>query len=312
MPARLEALDLSSEGKLSWSVGLERPTWGDEWTFGGPPVADGGKLYVSALKRGPLRIESHVAALDPADGRLLWRRMVCAAEPFFSDQAALVAQQLLSVGPGVIYVNTNLGAVAALDAEHGNVIWLTSYPRRYLEHADADRNDLHFYRDMNPCLVARGLVIAAPADSNRLMALDATTGIPIWVTRAEVGADIVHLLGSSGNQLIASGECLYWFDLDDGEFVAQYPGGFDPTPGFARPSPRGRGRGVLAGEHVYWPTSDAILVFPQRPARSAYGKTAAPVREISLAEHGARGGHLAVGRDVLLIAAADRLWAFGL
>jgi len=66
---------------------------------------------------------------------------------------------------------------------------------------------------------------------------------------------------------------------------------------------RGYGRGVLAGERIYWPTRDRIYVFDQRGPR----QTRQP---IDLAPLGLTGGNLLIYRDVLLIAAADSLSAF--
>ena len=45
------------------------------------------------------------------------------------------------------------------------------------------------------------------------------------------------LLGVSENRLVASGECVYWFDVRTGELVGRYPEPFKAAPGFARPSP---------------------------------------------------------------------------
>ncbi|MGE0758673.1 MAG: PQQ-binding-like beta-propeller repeat protein [Pirellulaceae bacterium] len=308
MPARIDALDLAAEGKLIWSVPLAAPLWGEDWTFAGAPVSDGRKAFVTAIRRGPLRLETHVAALDLSDGRVLWRRMVCASEPPFDDSLSLLAQNLLTVEHDVVYCNTNQGAIAALGAEDGHFLWLTSYPRRGNHAPQRDHNDLHFLRDMNPCVLYRGLVLVAPTDCDRLVALDATNGMPVWATRAEVGSDIVHLLGVIANNLVASGECLYWFDPWSGQVLGQYPSAFLAGAGFARPEPRGYGRGVLAGQHVYWPTRDSILVFEADAGQT--GAMPVPQDEILLTPWGATGGNLVLARDKLVIAGADRLWVF--
>ena len=46
----------------------------------------------------------------------------------------------------------------------------------------------------------------------RVFALDAETGEMLWDTgnRAD---DVIHLLGVAGGNLLASGECLYWFNI---------------------------------------------------------------------------------------------------
>jgi hypothetical protein len=65
----------------------------------------------------------------------------------------------------------------------------------------------------------------------------------------------------------------------------------------------GFGRGILAGEEVYWPTRDRLYVFHQRHMRL----TRQPV---DLACMGLTGGNLVVSRGVLLIAGANQLAAF--
>jgi outer membrane protein assembly factor BamB len=308
-PARLEALSVSADGKLLWDFAPQGSAWGDDWTVGGPPVTDGSQLYVALIRRGPLRVETHLAALDLVDGRLRWRRFLSAAEPAFDDTVSLLTHTLLTLDHGVIYCNTNHGTIAACQTD-GTIKWLSVYPRAPLSGVDPDRNDLHFYRDSNPCLVYQDLVIVAPTDCNRIFALDANTGAPIWATQEEVAADVVHFLGVSDNNLIASGECLYWLDVYTGRFVGQFPNKFLPAPGFARPSPRGYGRGLLAGSHVYWPTYESILVFEQRAIRSAHGWEPVPIREIPLAASGVTGGNLVAANGILLIAGADQMAAF--
>ena len=152
-------------------------------------------------------------------------------------------------------------------------------------------------------------LVVAPADSNRIFALDANTGIPIWVLPAERGADAIHLLGVVGQSLVVAGECVYWLDIRTGKSRGMYAEPFLAAPGFARPIPRGYGRGLLAGTRVYWPTRDEILVFD---ARDSGLETWRPeiVAKIPLAPHGATGGNLVWADGVLLVASADRLLAW--
>jgi hypothetical protein len=154
------------------------------------------------------------------------------------------------------------------------------------------------------------VVVVAPTDCNRIFGLDAATGIPVWVTPAELAADAVHVLGVTQDRLVVSGECVYWFDVHAGRLLARYPEPFKAGPGFARPSPRGYGRGVLAGRDLYWPTRDAILVLGDSSPRQSDPWQPRVVRRIALADWDATGGNLAWGNDTLLVAGADRLWAF--
>ena len=208
-------LDLRAEGKLLWKVAAE-----EGWAFDGAPVVAGARLFVT-MRRNDIRPQAHVACFDTTTGRMRWRRFVCAAETPARGTLAECTHTLLTLAGGTIYVNTNLGAVASLAVEDGRINWLSLYPR--VRSGNLLRMDAHWQRDLNPCLFDHGRLYVAPADSPRLYALDAATGQILWPGRrddrpAETPVqdpldDVVHLLGVSGDCLIASGHKLYWIDI---------------------------------------------------------------------------------------------------
>ncbi len=67
----------------------------------------------------------------------------------------------------MLYLNTNLGAVAALSAETGQPTWIVRYPRA--KKGDLNQRATHFYRDLTPCLYDRGRLIVATADSESVL-----------------------------------------------------------------------------------------------------------------------------------------------
>jgi len=149
-------------------------------------------------------------------------------------------------------------------------------------------------RDLNPCLVDRGTLLVAPADSPRIFALDAVGGQILWQTDARL-EDAVHLLGTWGDRLIASGGRLYWIGLDrqnQGRVLHVWPES-DESPGF--------GRGVLAGGRVYWPVRDRIHVLDAAEAT--------PVGTIELGASGLGGGNLLVAGERLIVATNGELGA---
>ena len=76
----------------------------------------------------------------------------------------------------------------------------------------------------------------------------------LYETGSEVG-DAVHLLGVAGDHLIASGYRLYWISLrreDAGHVERMFPDSAEKL---------GHGRGVLAGDEVWWPTRDRITSY---------------------------------------------------
>ncbi len=286
---RLVALDLSAQGRLALA-----PIAAEEgWTFEGTPVSDGSRLYV-AMRRHEVRPQLHVAAFDAETGELCWRQFVCAADSPASNLLAEATNNLLTLHAGVLYYNTNAGAVAAIGTAEGRIRWLTRYPRA--TEGDLLRPPPHLDRDLVPCLYDRGTLLVAPADTPRIYCLDAFTGQVLWQTGPEV-EEAVQLLGVAHEYLVAAGHKLYWIGLappEQGRVKAVWPEGAEKL---------GYGRGTLAGDCVWWPTRDKIYVFSQRTAR--------PVKQILLPPLGLRGGNLVMTPECLLIASGTTMAALG-
>jgi outer membrane protein assembly factor BamB len=319
----LMGYDLATEGKPLEGFPI-RPESG-EWSFEGTPVCDGGKLYVAMRRAEQGRCQLHVAcfaltsgaaAADDAKddsrpaGRMLWRTKICSAATLASGDFDELSHCLLTLDEGTLLVNSSLGVIGAVAADGGDVQWLQKYPRSSFRGGDPEEHDDQFFRDLTPCLPAGDLVICAPADCNRLFALDRTTGRFAWSTEPGVAADVVHLLGTSGQWLIASGDRLYWIDANTGRLLTQFPPGSLGAAAQSAASPRGLGRGVLAGDRVRFPTRESIFVFDQRPAQTDFGWQPKLIREIPLTPRGLTGGNLTIADGVLLIATGDRLVAF--
>jgi outer membrane protein assembly factor BamB len=287
----LVCLDLQAQGKLLWDSRRSRE---EGWTFEGSPLSDGEHIYV-AMRRSGVQPQAYVACLDAEQGRLRWRRLVCSAESPAQGQSEEITHNLLTLDHGTLYYNTNLGAIAAIDARDGQPRWISRYQR--VETIEVNDRAKHLYRDLTPCLYDRGVVYAAPADCREILAFDASTGLLLW--HADHAEDAVHLLGVAGGNLLVSGDKLWWLSTSKEGKVAR-----DPFP--QQPSSKGFGRGVLAGDNVYWPTQTMIYVFDQKTG------TGQPKSEIELSTRGTHisGGNLLVVGDSLLIATSRELLAF--
>src|SRR4029079_4928232 len=132
--------------------------------------------------------------------RLQWRRMICAAESPARGGEPEITHNLLTLVDGVLYLNTNLGAVASVSAVDGRIRWLSTYPR-----AKGGSNTGYLLRDLNPCVYYRGTLYVAPTDSPQIFAVDAMTGLVRWATSPTLMSDVVHLLGVAEGSLIVSG-----------------------------------------------------------------------------------------------------------
>ncbi len=287
-PNYLVCLDLRAEGRLAWRSVPEAG-----WAFEGPPVSDGANVFVG-MRRSDVRPQAHLAAFDAETGRRRWQRFLCAADTPARGLMFQATHNLVTKVGETLYYNTNLGAVAAVSAEDGQVRWLSLYPR--VRSGDSLNLAPHWNRAPNPCVHHHGMLLVAPSDSPRVFAFDAGTGQMIWQSGPETEG-ILHLLGTTERHLIACGDRLYWLALDGpkrGRIEHVWPDGPD-RPGF--------GRGVLAGEYVYWPTRDRIHVFDAQSAQ--------PVRTIDLIPLGAAGGNLLAAGDYLLVATETELIALG-
>ncbi len=290
----LVCLDLAAQGRMVWKPDGRILPDDEQWAFEGSPVVDGSDLYV-AMRKSDVRPQAYVACFDVETGRRRWRTMVCAAETPGGGQIDEITHNLLTLEQGTLYYNTNLGAVAALAARDGRLQWATLYPRAKKASPDGqDKRTAHFYRDLNPCVYYRGTLLVAPADCESIFALDASNGELLW--ESYLPEDVVHLLGVGHGNLLASGDTLWWIDVERGKVVKRWP---DTTP-------LGCGRGILMGDQVIWPTSGELYVFDQ----DALLQRPTPRDPIPLSQRGAAGGNLVAAYGLLLIATPDKLFAF--
>ena len=320
----LLGLDLESEGKPLEGFPI-RPE-SSEWSFEGPPLCDGQFCYLAMRRAQGARSQLYLAAYElqtaagePLDlrdenvrprGRLAWRTRLASAAEIGAGDLDQVSHLLVTKDGGRLYLNSSAGFVAAVSAQSGRLLWLVKYPRAAFRSGDPDQPEDHAFRDLVPCLACKDLVIAAPADSDRVFAVEAATGQLAWSLQPGEADDIVHLLGAAGDVLLASGDRLYWIEVNTGRLLTQFPASSPRTSGQATASPRGLGRGILAGSHVWFPTRESIFVFDQQPVLTDFGWQPKLIREIPLVPRGVTGGNLVLSGGVLLIATGDRLVAF--
>jgi len=192
-----------------------------------------------------------------------------------------------------LYLNTNLGAVAAVDAVSGRALWVREYDRHEDEGLSA--GVAAAAQRAAPCVYDRGRLYVAPIDSPYVFALEISSGHTLWATRAAGLAP--ELLGVTGKTLVASGRALTGIDARDGSVRYQWPD--SPSSGI-----RGMGRGCLAGEEVFWPTRDEVYVL-----EAASGAVSRP--PIDLAPYGGRGANLAPAHGMLVVSTEDAITVLG-
>jgi outer membrane protein assembly factor BamB len=320
----LLGVDLRMQGKPLEGFPIRPPS--NEWTFEGTPVFDNGSFYVAMRRVEGGRSQLFLAAFelpttpvpqpDERDdngrptGQLKWRTRICSSATLGGGEIDQLTHLLVTLAGRRLYLNTSAGAVAAVNADDGRLQWLVNYPRTRVRTGNPDQPERHLFRDLTPCLAWSDLVIVAPADSDRLFALEAATGQLAWSLPPGASDDAVHLLGVSNDTLLVSGDSLYWIDIYTGQKMARFPYGKLGGAEQAAPSPRGFGRGALAGDYVWWPTRESIFVFDALPTATDFGWQPRLLREIPLVRRGVAGGNLVFASGVLLIASGDKLTAF--
>jgi outer membrane protein assembly factor BamB len=321
----LMGFDLATQGKPLEGFPIRPPA--SDGTFEGSPICDDGAIYTVMRRVEGGRSHFYLAAfelqttpavqLDDRDenarpaGRLKWRTRICSSVTLGGGEIDEITQLLITKDYGRLYIITSAGVVAAVGTEDGKLHWLVKYPRAAARAGNPDRSEKHLYRDLVPCLAWKDLVIVAPADCDRIFALYAATGQLAWTLAPGAADDAVHLLGVADDTLVASGDSLYWIDAQQGRLLAQFPHGKLGGADQAAPSPRGYGRGILAEDHVWWPTREMIYVFAARPMATDFGWQPRSVREIPLAAPQMTGGNLIMAGGVLLVASGDKLAAYG-
>ncbi|HEV2969905.1 MAG TPA: PQQ-binding-like beta-propeller repeat protein [Pirellulales bacterium] len=294
----LVCLDLAAQGLLVWRVPGDKAR-NERWAYEGAPVVAGNNVFV-VMRYSDVRPQVHVACLDARTGALRWRKLICAAESLAQGQAEEITSNLLTLADDTLYLNTNLGAIAALSATDGEVRWVSTYPRARRTAGEPLRISANCYRDLNPAVYYRGSLFVAPSDAPGIIALDAATGALLWKSNFDLLGPIVHLLGIGADNLIVSGKRICWFDAVTGKVVNYWRD--DTTSGY--------GRGVLVGNEVYWPMRTQIRRCKQQIGDHGELDADEPI-ELGRFDPPLTGGNLVAANGTLLIATPTKLIALG-
>jgi outer membrane protein assembly factor BamB len=94
----------------------------NQWTAIGSPLPAGDLLYLPALKRGA-SLDLYVLAVEASQGRLLWSTRIGAYRYDTSQQPLREAQPALVLDGTRLYLDTDAGAAAEIDAATGALRW---------------------------------------------------------------------------------------------------------------------------------------------------------------------------------------------
>jgi outer membrane protein assembly factor BamB len=339
----LLSLSLAAEGMLLDQRGASDPEHGTllrGLTFHGAPAIVGHRLFVAGSRR-PNRVETLVLAFDLSrgPGRLdpLWQTWVCegsgTAAPMWRERYGGFDTPLypssVSTRNGIVYVSSNTGAVAAIDGETGEVLWIHTYEQAE-QRPGLDARAVRARQTWfpNPPILDHRFLYVAPLDSDRLFVYfqmpDLRTG---FVEHARFGRDeIVHgfdpeyLLGVRDGTVFLAGSTrtlgerpLFavksgpaFFATEEREGDAQR---IQWRAEIEENAPRGRG--VVAGDAIYFPTRKGI--YRVDPATGAVTRLVGrgDPRIAELAAGAEVFGNLAVSGRWLVSASEERICLFG-
>ncbi len=252
--SELVGLDVGvGEGKLVWRVTTTEVDPQDPlanstaWCFEGVPVADARRVYV-ALRRSLPQEQINVACFDADTARLLWNRKVGISAISTDETVNSTTHLRLTLAQDSVFVSTNEGAIAALNAHDGLIRWLRTYP---VESPFSSRSRRRTGDTSG--LFHEGVLYVAPLDSRMLLAIHAESGLLLW--QREWPDPIQDLLGITNSTLIVSGRSLWGVRLDTGE-----PAWPQRRVGFDDPEGSSFGRGVLVRNEIWWPTKEELFV----------------------------------------------------
>jgi outer membrane protein assembly factor BamB len=221
--------------------------------FEGVPVVHDGRVYIAAT-----RVEGGqtITAIQcyPADAestpRALWRRDVCSTQELRGNERRLRHHLLTLAGSSIVYCSHS-GAIVALDADTGRHVWAVRYPTQGQTTQPSNiAETAGWSRDLAPCVYAAGRLFVAPADLDRLLCLDLANGATLW---ERDHLKIVHLLGVAREKLIfTTPQTIRATDVTTGADLWQMP----DVGTFLAPT----GRGLLADDLVFWPTTAGLKV----------------------------------------------------
>lgn len=231
---------------------------GLEEEFDGPPLVHEGRMYLAIRKRDEMRTQLFVRCVDVTSGKLIWQRSICNAEARGRGIRDESSQTTLVLDGERLYVAPQLGCVACIDASSGAIRWLTRYPRSNFPAVEAQEPD-RWQRGLGAMHLRGDLLVVLAADSEKIFALSAATGERQWSCRRESMNDAVDVLGATEDQIVLMGKSIYWLDAASGQVKACYPERW-VNVGQERNNPHGAyGRGIWAGDSVWYPSRDAIL-----------------------------------------------------
>ena len=235
--------------------------------FEGAPLVYGSRVYMAVTTLDAVQTQTAIACYHADSGDQLWQRDICDTLELKDSDRRFRHHLLTLAGDKVVYCSHS-GAIVAVDADSGQRIWAVRYGKPRTKDPTPSR------RGLAPCVYAGGRLFVAPADFHSILCLDAETGHQLWESTP---LEVTHLLGVARGHLVCTAvminggtgtvlqHLILALRVANGNAVWVRPG-----EGFSSQDLSGDqdmlatvGRGLLAGDRVYWPTTAGLIVLDQ-------------------------------------------------
>ena len=242
--------------------------------------ADIGKTLVRSVWTGGWagRLIEDIKDAGYAPGRPAWTAELCDG----AQSGERTRQELLTLAGRNLVFCSNSGAVVAVDAVTGRRAWAFRYPRSRKATSSATG-------DPAPAVAFGGRVFVAPADGERVYALDAETGKLVWESGTTEGA---RVLGVARGRLVVTvtgpQRGIRGLNLDTGSY--RDDGGWAQHTDILS-----YGHGLVTDDTIVWPSREGLFFLDARTGR--------PERHPLYNPDGHRGyfGHVAYADGVLVV-----------
>jgi outer membrane protein assembly factor BamB/outer membrane protein assembly factor BamD (BamD/ComL family) len=331
---RLVCLDRHS-GKERWVVRPSNlPTESLQGLeFSGTPLVVNDNVFVTAHSSAGVQFQDcYLLCFDTA-GRYRYATYIASANSgaaIFDGDFGNVNQDVpqLAYSSGRVFVLSNVGALAAVDAYDGTIVWLNLYQRQ--QNNDVVRQfgfrggwgrvqtqpDNERPWTSSPVVVADGKIFALPTDGTNLFIYDAGTGAEIKHIRLSQIDPATTILGVIDDRIVLVGSsgdgqderirviCLNWRNYDMMNFPGDNSIVWKATYTDKDPGRSGlRGRGFLTTDSVYVPTQNKLLKIDLKG-----GKIMATYPEGDRTwDSSESAGNILVTQDHLIVAGAERV-----
>lgn len=286
----------ASTGQELWKV---QPTdFGEdpkEFEFEGPVLADETGAYIVVRRRKAFGFEDCYLWKFDHLGNLRWRTHLASASTggFGYRRPTLSIPCLID---GTVYVETNLGAVAAVNALSGMVDWDAVYARGEAAPSEQRRGaeaDETYPWEYNPILpIMTDAILTLPLGGNDLLILERSTGAIRERISRERLCGLKTVLGVVDGRLHGVGEKVVCWDLGSRSIVSCR----------SLPDSPIHGRAGLTDSYIHVPCRQGLFSYPLEGGQPGFKSW----------NNAQESGNVLVLHDRLLISGNEGLTAYGI